>query len=141
MRQQLPRDAIGAWDLPLKPFWTAVTVSGEEIRRQELFVVEIGRVRRRRILARRKRVDERRWLDVSFARSAYESATEAIDSWPIEAFFEVAARCNLRCQMCAINYDSRYQPRSGRPPFFEPDLFARLRPIFPSLLRAYLFGL
>src|SRR5204862_784265 len=75
------------------------------------------------------------------ARRAYErGGTRAADG-PIEAFFEVAARCNLHCQMCAINYDSRYQPRSGRPPFFEPDLFARLRPIFPSLVRAYLFGL
>ena len=86
-------------------------------------------------------MDLRRWSNITSARGAYDRAAEAADSRPIEAFFEVAARCNLRCQMCAINYDSRYQPRSGRPPFFEPDLFARLRPIFPSLLRAYLFGL
>ena len=86
-------------------------------------------------------MDQRRWSNISSARHAYDRAAEAVDCGPIEAFFEVAARCNLRCQMCAINYDARYQPRSGRPPFFEPDLFARLRPIFPSLLRAYLFGL
>src|SRR5438045_8797304 len=86
-------------------------------------------------------MDQRRWSNISSARSAYDAAANTINSWPIEAFFEIAARCNLRCQMCAINYDSRYQPRSGRPPFFEPELFARLRPIFPSLLRAYLFGL
>ena len=86
-------------------------------------------------------MDQRRWSNISSARHAYDQAADAVDGWPIEAFFEVAARCNLRCQMCAINYDSRYQPRSGRPPFFEPELFARLRPIFPSLLRAYLFGL
>jgi MoaA/NifB/PqqE/SkfB family radical SAM enzyme len=82
-----------------------------------------------------------RWSNVVAARDQYEAGGERAGDGPIEAFFEVAARCNLRCQMCAINYDSRYQPRSGRPPFFEPDLFARLRPIFPSLVRAYLFGL
>jgi MoaA/NifB/PqqE/SkfB family radical SAM enzyme len=86
-------------------------------------------------------MNEPRWSNVSAAREEYESGGERAGDWPIEAFFEVAARCNLRCQMCAINYDSRYQPRSGRPPFFEPDLFARLRPLFPSLVRAYLFGL
>jgi MoaA/NifB/PqqE/SkfB family radical SAM enzyme len=43
--------------------------------------------------------------------------------------------------MCAINYDERYKPRTGRRAFFEPDLFARLRPIFPSLYRVSLFGL
>ena len=64
----------------------------------------------------------------------------AADS-PLQAWLEVSARCNLRCQMCAINYDSRYRPQGTRPPFFQPELFARLRPIFPRLLRAYLFGL
>jgi MoaA/NifB/PqqE/SkfB family radical SAM enzyme len=86
-------------------------------------------------------MNARRWANVAAARGAYERGSERGGDWPIEAFFEVAARCNLHCRMCAINYDSRYQPRSGRPPFFEPDLFARLRPIFPSLVRAYLFGL
>src|SRR5258706_1913725 len=38
-------------------------------------------------------------------------------------------------------FDARYRPASGRPPFFEPDLFERLRPLFPSLLRVSLFGL
>ncbi len=86
-------------------------------------------------------MNHNRWSNVAAARGAYESASDLAADGPLEAFFEVAARCNLRCQMCAINYDSRYQPHSGRPPYFEPDLFARLRPIFPSLVRAYLFGL
>jgi MoaA/NifB/PqqE/SkfB family radical SAM enzyme len=86
-------------------------------------------------------VNERRWLNIDSARRAYGSASDLAGDWPLEAFFEVSARCNIRCEMCAINYDSRYQARSGRPPFFTPDLFARLRPIFPSLVRAYLFGL
>jgi len=86
-------------------------------------------------------MNHRRWANITAAREAYESAFESASPSPIEAFIEVAARCNLHCQMCAINYDSRYQARSGRPPFFEPDLFARLRPLFPSLVRAYLFGL
>src|SRR5436190_2718785 len=86
-------------------------------------------------------MNQQRWSNVAAARGEYERGSERAAGGPIEAFFEVAARCNLRCQMCAINYDSRYQPHSGRPPYFEPDLFARLRPIFPSLVRAYLFGL
>jgi MoaA/NifB/PqqE/SkfB family radical SAM enzyme len=86
-------------------------------------------------------MNEQRWSNVAAARQEYESGSQRAGDWPIEAFFEVAARCNLHCQMCAINYDSRYRPSSGRPPFFEPDLFARLRPLFPSLLRGYLFGL
>ena len=86
-------------------------------------------------------MDERRWLNIDSARRAYEGADDVAGEWPVEAFFEVSARCNIRCEMCAINYDSRYSARSGRPPFLTPDLFARLRPIFPTLVRAYLFGL
>jgi MoaA/NifB/PqqE/SkfB family radical SAM enzyme len=82
-----------------------------------------------------------RWTNVQRARASYERGAPGNDGYPLEAFFEVAARCNLRCQMCAINYDSRYRPRSERPPMLLPDLFDRLRPIFPTLLRAYLFGL
>lgn len=86
-------------------------------------------------------MDNRRWENITANRQSYDRADGIAGDAPIEAFFEVAARCNLHCQMCAINFDSRYKPRSGRPPFFEPDLFSRLRPIFPSLHRAYLFGL
>jgi len=86
-------------------------------------------------------MDAHRWQNVTAARHAWSAgAPHAADS-PLQAWLEVSARCNLRCQMCAINYDSRYRPKGTRPPFFEPSLFARLRPIFPSLLRAYLFGL
>lgn len=86
-------------------------------------------------------MNETRWTNIAAARGEYERGGELAGGGPIEAFFEVAARCNLHCQMCAINYDTRYKPRSGRPPFFQPELFAKLRPIFPSLVRAYLFGL
>ena len=82
-----------------------------------------------------------RWNNISLARSAYRTASGATSAYPIEAFFEVAARCNLRCQMCAINFDTRYRGRGERPPFFEPELFARLKPIFPTLHRGFLFGL
>jgi MoaA/NifB/PqqE/SkfB family radical SAM enzyme len=86
-------------------------------------------------------MDKRRWTNVSAARAHYEGRDVISADAPIEAFFEVAARCNLRCQMCAISYDVAARVKDNRPPFFEPDLFARLRPIFPSLVRAYLFGL
>ncbi len=86
-------------------------------------------------------MDALRWNNVSAARRSYDSGSARTSDGPLEAFFEVAARCNLHCQMCAINYDSRYLPGSKRPPFLTPDLFQRLEPIFPTLLRAYLFGL
>lgn len=82
-----------------------------------------------------------RWQNISSARHAYLNRSPQIDAYPIEAFFEVAARCNLRCQMCAINVDARYRGRGERPPFFTPELFARLKPIFPTLHRGFLFGL
>ncbi len=81
-------------------------------------------------------MDRLRWTNVSAARAHYEGRDAISADGPIEAFFEVAARCNLRCRMCAISYES-----TARQAFFEPDLFARLRPIFPTLVRAYLFGL
>src|SRR5207244_9329593 len=86
-------------------------------------------------------MDRRRWTNVSAARAHYEGRDVISADAPIEAFLEVAARCNLRCQMCAISYDVAARIKDNRPPYSEPDLFARLRPIFPSLVRAYLFGL
>ncbi len=60
---------------------------------------------------------------------------------PFEAFVEVAARCNLKCPMCAITVDPRYFPGSGRPALLTQDLFDRLEPLFPTLSRIHLFGL
>ena len=86
-------------------------------------------------------MDTPRWTNLLAVRQSYESGSVETGPGPLEAFFEVAARCNLHCQMCAINYDSRYLPGSKRPPFLTPELFHRLEPIFPTLVRAYLFGL
>lgn len=44
-------------------------------------------------------MDKRRWTNVSAARAHYEGRDVISADAPIEAFFEVAARCNLRCQM------------------------------------------
>ena len=87
------------------------------------------------------RMDEPRWSNITANREAYVARSPRVGDAPIQAFLEVSARCNLRCTMCAINYDTRYRNSSGRPPYFTPDLFARLRPIFPKLHRAFLFGL
>jgi len=86
-------------------------------------------------------VERARWLNVVESRRRYEEGAREAAPGPLEAFFEVAARCNLHCRMCAINYDTRYLPGSRRPPFLTPELFSRLETIFPTLLRAYLFGL
>jgi MoaA/NifB/PqqE/SkfB family radical SAM enzyme len=86
-------------------------------------------------------MDQTRWNNIVRARESYTTGHTYANGRPLEAFFEISARCNVRCQMCAITYDKRYRPSSGRRAFFEPDLFAKLRPIFPSLYRASLFGL
>jgi MoaA/NifB/PqqE/SkfB family radical SAM enzyme len=86
-------------------------------------------------------MDEIRWNSINRARQSYTNGNTWANGRPLEAFFEISARCNLRCQMCAINYDGRYKLAAHRRSFFEPDLFAKLRPIFPTLYRASLFGL
>ncbi len=85
-------------------------------------------------------MDSQRWSNVCSLRDSYASAGPSVRGGPLEAFLELSARCNLRCKMCAIAYDTRYQG-NGRPAFLTPDLFDRLRPIFPTLLRAHLYGL
>jgi hypothetical protein len=86
-------------------------------------------------------MNDTRWQNVTAARRAWTAgATRAGDS-PLQAYLEVSARCNLRCTMCAIKYDSRYKPAGGRPSFFDPELFERLRRCSPSSSAAFLFGL
>ncbi len=86
-------------------------------------------------------MDSQRWNNVGHVRTSYAGRNRRVQGAPLEAFIEVSARCNLRCQMCAISFDTRYRGSSGRPAFFQPELFNRLRPIFPTLLRAHLYGL
>lgn len=86
-------------------------------------------------------MDAHRRCNVCAARRDYDAGETAPEGWPQEAIIEVSARCNLRCVMCPISYDPRYQPGSGRPALLTPQLFERLRPLFPTLLRADLFGL
>lgn len=86
-------------------------------------------------------MDDRRWRSIRRCREAYLGGSTAVDGYPQEAYLEIAARCNLRCVMCPLTYDPTHQPGGGRPALFTPELFARLRPLFPTLVRAYLFGL
>ncbi len=86
-------------------------------------------------------MNAQRWFNLERARAAYQQQSPTVAAWPHEAILEISARCNLRCQMCAINYDTRHRNGSGRPATFEPALFERLRPLFPTLLRAHLYGL
>jgi MoaA/NifB/PqqE/SkfB family radical SAM enzyme len=86
-------------------------------------------------------MNEAKWRNVCHSRQAYDSGQTGSAEGPLEAFLEVSARCNLRCQMCAINVDQRYRPQSGRAALLEPAVFTRLEPTFATLLRAFLFGL
>lgn len=82
-------------------------------------------------------MDAGRWDNICRACAAYDAGSSTLTAGPQELFLEIATRCNLRCTMCPMSYADR----RGQPPVFLPDLFARLRPIFPTLLRAHLFGL
>src|SRR5262249_11575215 len=72
---------------------------------------------------------------------AFEKGESRLPAGPVEAYIEVAARCNLRCPMCPIVVDPRHAPGSGQPALLAPDLFERLRPAVRNLQRAHLFGL
>lgn len=86
-------------------------------------------------------MDSTRWSNILRLDREFGAGTVTLTAGPVEAYVEVAARCNLRCQMCPITVDPRYDPRSGRPGLFAPALFERLSPFFPTLQRVYLIGL
>jgi MoaA/NifB/PqqE/SkfB family radical SAM enzyme len=86
-------------------------------------------------------MDAARWANILRLDREFAAGQERLAARPLEAYIEVAARCNLRCQMCPITVDPRYAPGSGRPGLLAADTFEGLAPFFPSLQRAYLFGL
>lgn len=86
-------------------------------------------------------LDAARWSNILRLDRAFGAGEVTLTAGPLEAYVEVAARCNLRCQMCPITVDPRYDPGSGRPGLFAPELFDRLEPFFPTLQRVYLIGL
>jgi MoaA/NifB/PqqE/SkfB family radical SAM enzyme len=86
-------------------------------------------------------MDANRWSNILRLEQGYAGGQAQLAAGPLEAYIEVAARCNLRCEMCPIIVDPRYQPGSGRPGFLAPELFDRLESVFPTLTRVYLFGL
>jgi MoaA/NifB/PqqE/SkfB family radical SAM enzyme len=86
-------------------------------------------------------LDAPRWSNILKLDQEFGAGQAVLQAGPLEAYVEVAARCNLRCQMCPITVDPRYDPLSGRPGLFAPELFDRLEPFFPTLQRVYLIGL
>jgi MoaA/NifB/PqqE/SkfB family radical SAM enzyme len=86
-------------------------------------------------------LDTVRWSGILALDRDYAAGRVRLASGPLEAYVEVAARCNLRCQMCPITVDPRYDPHSGNPPLLSRELFARLEPLIPTLQRVYLMGL
>ena len=86
-------------------------------------------------------MDPARWANILQLDREYAAGQAMLSARPLEAYIEVAARCNLRCQMCPIIVDPRYQSGSGFPALLSEEMFDRLAPVFPTLKRAYLFGL
>jgi MoaA/NifB/PqqE/SkfB family radical SAM enzyme len=87
------------------------------------------------------RLDPARWSSILALDHAYAAGAVRLAAGPLEAYVEVSARCNLRCRMCPITVDPRYDPHSGNPPLLSRELFARLAPVLPTLQRVYLMGL
>lgn len=86
-------------------------------------------------------MDANRWSNILRLEQGYAAGLARVAARPLEAYVEVAARCNLRCEMCPIIVDPRYQPASGRPGLLAAEVFDRLEPVFSTLTRVYLFGL
>lgn len=82
-----------------------------------------------------------RWSNVAALDADYAAGRARLSATPLEAYVEVSARCNLRCRMCPITVDPRYDPHSGTPPLLAGDVFERLEPLIPTLQRVYLQGL
>ena len=85
-------------------------------------------------------MEARRLENAIRLQRAYSRGLARIAGRPLEAYVEVAARCNLACRMCPITVDPRYAPGAGRP-FLSEEVFRRLEELAPTLERAYLFGL
>lgn len=86
-------------------------------------------------------MDAARWSNVVTLDGDYAAGRGRLSAGPLEAYVEVSARCNLRCRMCPITVDPRYDPHSGTPPLLAADVFDRLEPLIPTLQRVYLQGL
>jgi MoaA/NifB/PqqE/SkfB family radical SAM enzyme len=86
-------------------------------------------------------MDAARWSNVAALDGDYAAGRARLSATPLEAYVEVSARCNLRCRMCPITVDPRYDPHSGTPPLLVGDIFDRLEPLIPTLQRVYLQGL
>jgi MoaA/NifB/PqqE/SkfB family radical SAM enzyme len=86
-------------------------------------------------------MDAARWSNVAALDGDYAAGRARLNATPLEAYVEVSARCNLRCRMCPITVDPRYDPHSGTPPLLVGDIFDRLEPLIPTLQRVYLQGL
>lgn len=72
---------------------------------------------------------------------AYAVEEPTVGGRPLEAYVEVAARCNLSCVMCPITVDPRYAPGSGTSSLLSEEVFRAVESIAPSLKRVHLFGL
>ncbi len=66
---------------------------------------------------------------------------EQTQELPREILLQVSNRCNPRHAVCGSNIGNNDPKSGGRPAFFRPGLFQRLRPIFPTLLRAHFYSL
>ncbi len=80
-------------------------------------------------------MDPARWTNILQLDREYAAGQATLSARPLEAYIEVAARCNLRCQMCPIIVDPRYQSGSGFPALLSEEMFDRLAPVFPTLKR------
>jgi hypothetical protein len=65
-------------------------------------------------------MDTKRWSNIRRGRESYERRESRAGGLPQELFLEISSRCNLRCQMCAIAFDTRHRAYTAAPPAGPP---------------------
>ncbi|MBI3092391.1 MAG: radical SAM protein [Candidatus Tectomicrobia bacterium] len=64
----------------------------------------------------------------------------ALTHRPLEAYLETTNYCNLRCRMCAIVWDPKFNPKAPTTGLLTLETVRRLEPILPAVARCYLMG-
>ena len=83
--------------------------------------------------------ERRRHLDLVDA--ACRQKAIRLDHDPVEVTLEITTYCNIRCTMCAISWDPRFDPKADTSGHMTLETVRALEPIVPHVVRWYLMEL